>query len=311
MKDSGYGILPTILSVCQSPDWWIDIGANVHICSDISMFSSYQVTGTFTMLMGNGSHATVRGAGTVDLKFTSGKTVRLKNVHHVPSINKNLVSGSLLCRDGYNIVFESNKFIISKFGNFVGKGYECGGLFCLYLSDVCNKVVNHVCNNSLSNVWHSRLCHDNFGCMTWIAKMNLIPEFTTVKGSKCQVCVQAKQPRKSHTTAEARDLAPLELIHSDLCEMNDVLIKAGKRYFMTLIDDSTRYCYMYLLKSKDEALNFFKIYKAEAENQLDRKIKHLRSDLGGEFFSNEFDSFCAEHGIIHERMLPNTSPTYP
>jgi hypothetical protein len=155
MKDSGYGILPTILSVCHSPNWWIDTGANVYVCSDISMFSSYQVIGTSSILMENGSHAAVHGVGMVDLKFTSGKTVRLKNVHHVPSINKNLVSGSLLCRDGYKIVFESNKFVVSKFGNFVGKGYECGGLFRLSLSDVCNKVVNYVCNDSLSNVWHS------------------------------------------------------------------------------------------------------------------------------------------------------------
>src|SRR3954468_5667883 len=140
--------------------------------------------------------------------------------------------------------------------------------------------------------------------MTRLVNMSLIPKFTTVKGSKCQVCVQAKQPRKSHTTAEPRNLAPLKLIHSDLCEMNGVLTKGRKRYFMTLIDDSTRYCYVYLLKSKDEALNYFKIYKAEAKKQLDRKIKRLRSDLGGEFFSNEFDSFCAEHGIIHERMPP-------
>jgi hypothetical protein len=50
-------------------------------------------------MMGNGSHATVRGVGTVDLKLTSGKIVQLKNVHHVPTIGKNLVSGSLLCRD--------------------------------------------------------------------------------------------------------------------------------------------------------------------------------------------------------------------
>jgi hypothetical protein len=155
MKDSGYGILRTILLVFHSPNWWIDTSANVHVCSDISMFSSYQVIGTSSVLMGNGSHATVCGVGTVDLKFTLGKTVRLKNVHHVPSINKNLVSGSFLCRDGYKIVFESNKFIISKFGNFVGKGYECGGLFRLSLSDVCNKLVNHVCNNSSSNVWNS------------------------------------------------------------------------------------------------------------------------------------------------------------
>ena len=71
-----------------------------------------------------------------------------------------------------------------------------------------------------------------------------------------------------------------------------------------MIDDSTRYCYVYLLKSKDEALNYFKIYKAEAENQLDLKIKRLRSDRGGEYFSNEFDIFCMEHGIIHERTPP-------
>ena len=86
--------------------------------------------------------------------------------------------------------------------------------------------------------------------------------------------------------------------------MNVVLTEDGNKYFMTLIDDSTRYCYVYLLKSKDEALNYFKIYKAEAENQLDRKIKRLRSDHGGEYFSNEFDYFCAEHGIIHERTPP-------
>src|SRR3954464_11140031 len=67
---------------------------------------------------------------------------------------------------------------------------------------------------------------------------------------------------------------------------------------------TTRCCHVYLLKSKDEALSFFKIYKAEAENQLDRKIKRLRSDRGGEYFSNEFDFFCAEHGIIHERTPP-------
>jgi hypothetical protein len=81
--------------------------------------------------MGNGSHARVLGVGTVNLKFTSGKTVQLKNVQHVPTIKKNLVSGSLLCRDGFKLVFESNKCILSKFGTFVGKGYESGGLFLL------------------------------------------------------------------------------------------------------------------------------------------------------------------------------------
>ena len=86
--------------------------------------------------------------------------------------------------------------------------------------------------------------------------------------------------------------------------MNGVLTKGGKRYFMTLIDDSTRFCYVYLLNTKDEALHYFKFYKAEVENQFEKKIKRVRSDRGGEYFSNDFDLFYAEHGIIHERRLP-------
>jgi len=93
---SGYGNLPSIFSLCQSNDWWIDTGANIHVCTDISMFSYYQVGRGSAIMMGNGSHATVLGVGTVDLKFTSWKIVRLKNVQHTPSIKKNLVSGSLL-----------------------------------------------------------------------------------------------------------------------------------------------------------------------------------------------------------------------
>nr|AAP44650.1 putative polyprotein [Oryza sativa Japonica Group] len=262
-----------------------------------------------TVIMGNGSHASVRGVGMVDMKFTSGKIVQLKNVQHVPSIDRNLVSGSRLTRDGFKLGFESNKVVVSKHGYFIDKGYECGGLFRFSLSDFCNMSVNHICGSvdDEANVWHSRLCHINFGLMFRLSSMCLIPKFSIVKGSKCHSCVQSKQPRKPHKAVEERNLAPLELLHSDLCEMNGVLTKGGKRYFMALIDDATRFCYVYLLKTKDEALDYFKIYKAEVENQLDRKIKRLRSNRGGEFFSNEFDLFCEEHGIIHERT-PSYSP---
>jgi RIO-like serine/threonine protein kinase len=255
------------------------------------------------LLMGNGSRAHVLGVGTVILKFTSGKTVPLKSVQHVPSIKKNLVSASMLCRDGYKVVLESNKCVVSKHGTFVGKGYDCGGLFRLSLHDVCNKMVNSVHFSDESDLWHSRFCHASFGCLMRLANLNLIPKFNLVKKSKCHVCVESKQPCKPHKAAEARSLAHLELVHSDLCEMNGILTKGGKRYFLTFIDDSTRFCYVYLL-TKDEAFNYFKTYKAEVENQLERKIKRLRSDRGGEYFSNVFDEFCVEHGIIHERTPP-------
>ena len=82
--------------VFQPTDWWVDTGAGVPVCADISLFFSYEVTGYGSVLMGNGVSASVHGVGTVNLKFTSGRIVQLKNVQHVPAIKKNLVTGSLL-----------------------------------------------------------------------------------------------------------------------------------------------------------------------------------------------------------------------
>ena len=112
--EDGYGNLSTVLSVFQSISWWFDTGANVHVCADIFLFSSYQAIQGSSVLMENGSHAFVRGVGTIDLKFTSGKIVQLKNVQHDPTINKNLVSGSLLCKDRFKVVLESNKLVVLK-----------------------------------------------------------------------------------------------------------------------------------------------------------------------------------------------------
>jgi hypothetical protein len=144
--------------------------------------------------MGDGSHASVYGVGTVDLKFTSGKIVQLRNVHHVPNMNKNRVSGSLLCRDRFKVVLELNKVVVSKHGQFIGKGYECGGLFRFSLSDFYNKSVNHICGgiNDDTSVWLSRLCHTNFGLMSRLSSMSLIMKFTIAKGSNSiVVCNQS------------------------------------------------------------------------------------------------------------------------
>jgi hypothetical protein len=173
----------------------MDSGANVHVCANISLFASYQVGRTGALLMGNGSRAHVLGAGTVNLKFTSGKTVLLKNVQHVSSIKKNLVSGSMMCRDGYKIVLESNKCVVSRHGTFIGKGYDCGGLFRLSLLDVCNKVVNIVNISDESDLCHSRLCHVNFSYLMRLANLNLILKINVAKSSKCHVCVIEATPQ--------------------------------------------------------------------------------------------------------------------
>ena len=65
-------------------------------------------------------------------------------MHHVSSIKKNLISGSLLCRDGYKLVFESNKYVVSKYGSFVGKGYKSGGCWAFLTANTRAHVGLHI-----------------------------------------------------------------------------------------------------------------------------------------------------------------------
>jgi len=61
------------------------------------------------------------------------------------------------------------------------------------------------------------------------------------------------------------------------------MCKGGKNYFVTFIDGYSIYTIVYLIKLKDEAFNVFLTYKAKIENQLNKKIKRIRSNRGGEY----------------------------
>ena len=97
----------------------------------------------------------------------------------------------------------------------------------------------------------------------------------------------------------------LSLVHTDLGDLKQTETRGGKKYYITFIDDFSRYNKVYLLRNKDEALDKFVLYKAEVENQLGRKIKRVRSDRGGEYLL--LNNFCEKEGIIHE-VTPPYSP---
>ena len=130
-------------------------------------------------------------------------------------------------------------------------------------------------------LWHGRLAHIGYSTLRLMAKNGLI-SYNDSDKDKCEVCIRSKIIKKPFPSVE-RSSQILDLVHTDICELNGVLTRGGKRYFITFIDDCSRYVYVYLLKSKDEAYNAFKIYKSEVENQLDKNIKILRSDRGGEY----------------------------
>nr|GEX99302.1 hypothetical protein [Tanacetum cinerariifolium] len=137
-------------SLEEEKSLWVDSGATRHVCNDQTMFKTYERS--YSMLyMGNHATAQVKGNGKIDLVFTSGNTLTLNDVLHVPYVRNNLVSGSLLNKFGFKLVFESDKFILSKGGKFVGKGYHTGGMFKLNIKDVVNSSVNDVNMTEISD----------------------------------------------------------------------------------------------------------------------------------------------------------------
>ena len=98
----------------------------------------------------------------------------------------------------------------------------------------------------------------------------------------------------------------LELVYTDVCGPMNINAREGYRYFVTFIDDYSRYGYTYLLRSKSETFDKFKVFRAEVEKQLDRSIKSLRSDRGGEYLSGEFIQYLAQNGITSQMSSPGT-----
>lgn len=99
-------------------------------------------------------------------------------------------------------------------------------------------------------------------------------------------------------------LALLELLHGDLCGPISPATPSGKRYFMLIVDDCTRYMWIVLIRRKDEALLAFKLVQARSEHEIKLKVKELRTDRGGEFTSNEFTSYCDQQGLKRSTTTP-------
>ena len=293
----------------NTKEWWVDTWATRHVCSDKKMFSSYHnIDNGEQLFMGNSSSSKVEGQGKVILKMTSGKELTLNDVLHVPEIRKNLVFGSLLSKKGFKLVFVLDNFILTKNGMYVGKGYMSNELFKMNVMTIVPPIKNINKNTSSaymlesSNVWHGRLGHVNYNTLRRLINMECLPKFKIDPYHKCEICVESKLARTYFQSIE-RSSEPLELIHSYICDLKFIQTRGGKKYFLTLIDDCIRYCYVYSLRSKYEALKMFKHFKNEVENQLDRKIKVIRSDRGGEYEA-PFVDFCSQHGIIHQTTAP-------
>lgn len=158
-------------------------------------------------------------------------------------------------------------------------------------------------------LWHVLLGLVNFKALNLMSKEEMVygmPKLTK-PGSNCQGFFMAKQVRKAfprQTSFNAECV--LELIHGDICGLIEPATPAGNRYFFLLVDDFSRKMWVYMLKTKGEAFEFFKKFKAMVENKTERKTKTFRTDRGGEFCSIALNKFCEEAMIVRHYTAPYT-----
>ena len=89
----------------------------------------------------------------------------------------------------------------------------------------------------------------------------------------------------------------LDIVHSDVWGPAKTMSMGGCRYYVTFIDDHTRKVWVYFMKEKSEVFTHFQNFKAMAEKQTGLQVKCIRSDGGGEYFSNEFSDYLRKNGI--------------
>ena len=157
--------------------------------------------------------------------------------------------------------------------------------------------------------WHSRFGHLNFHALRKLGKQQMVSGLPMIDhvDQLCTGCLVGKQRRGAFPReAKFRASKVLELVHGDLCGPITPATPSGKKYFLLIVDDYSRYMWLVLLRSKDEALEAFRKVKIAAEVESEEKLKALRTDRGGEFTSNEFKAYCEKHGIKRYLMAPYT-----
>jgi transposase InsO family protein len=94
------------------------------------------------------------------------------------------------------------------------------------------------------------------------------------------------------------------LIHTDICGPFPNESYGGSKYFLTVIDDLSRFSWVFFLKRKLDASITLRAFFNHVEKQFGKKINRIRSDNGCEYISNELKDFFLTSGVIHELTPP-------
>jgi hypothetical protein len=288
----------------------IDSGASSHMVRSPSVLENFHADMSSIGQAEEGRRLRSIGCGilkcelAVEPGLKAGRVyAQLKDVLVVPSLSVNILSVAKLSEHNFKVVFNGQSCsIYHPSGRLMASAEKRRGLYWLRALVKKEQVLIALKPASKLELWHQRLGHLNDAM---IKKMITSEGFAKDK-LNCVSCIEGKMARAPFKKSTSVSSDVFELVHSDVCGPLPVNSSSGHRYFVTFIDDKSRFCFIYLMKQKSEVFSKFKEFMAMAQNVFDKKIKTLRTDNGGEYLSTELRLFMKTKGIQYQTTVAYT-----
>ncbi len=306
-----------------SPDahfssWNADTGASAHMTFNRHWMRN-MTPHRIPIRLADGSMVYSEGIGTVQFSpVVNGQEMALlefSNVLYVPSLSSNLLSVLYLTMHrAFTIHIERDTlhFIRDSKILFQACVSASNSAFLLGETIPVQQIASLSSTSPLPidlSLWHRRLCHHHLAGVKKLLSGNLVTGFRLDSQADpdpvCEACKAGKMHANPFPTSHSRASRPLQLVHSDVHGPVKVATHQGFRYWVSFIDDFSRFKAVYLLKRKSETFAAFKQFKAWSENITGQKLGCLRDDKGGEYMSREFEEFCIDHGIQRQHSARN------
>uniref|UniRef100_A0AAG5D8R7 Endonuclease n=1 Tax=Anopheles atroparvus TaxID=41427 RepID=A0AAG5D8R7_ANOAO len=289
----------------EAKPWVVDSGASSHTVSDRDCFNELLSCDVKWVKLADGKRAPVEGKGTAKVTLCDEggqpRQIQLSDALYTPSLTLNLLSVSQITKKGARVTFKENSCEITCGKAIVALAYSVNGLYVLEQPKNAVLATSSHHNKACEHVWHRRFGHRDDRATDRLVKENLA---TGCKVNKCGVnvncepCLKSKSVRTSFPKESLSSTsAVMDLVHTDVCGPVETPSVSGYRYFMTMIDDHSRYCVMYLLKQKSEVANKIEEYVRMTQNMFGHKPKVIRSDQGGEYRGQKLRDFYKREGI--------------
>jgi transposase InsO family protein len=308
----------TVVPFTAEPhEFFLDSGASSHVTPYESILVDKVPIRQKFITTGDGTMLEATATGSVVLENSHFQRVTLKDVLLVPSIKYNLVSTSAIRRAGGKVVSESNTTsIYSAAGTLALVAYDhpIVGIHYFQSASVGVMLAAFTGTSAAAELWHQRFGHLGYTNMAKLARLNMVDGLPISAGAfgdlvgkeNCNACAIGKLSKAPFNPAVPKVRAAGELLHTDVCGPIRPDTAGSSRYFMTVIDDYTRYSFVKLIARKSDVAGSLMDYINLVETQTGNKVKALRSDNGGEYTSKVLDGFLQEKGIVHEFSLPYT-----